>query len=50
MPPTRGYGEVSIHQRGGTVSGNLLIPLLLRRIGPTRFKAVISGLMRSGNA
>lgn len=30
--------------------GNLLIPLLPGRIGPKRFKAVIDGLMRSGNA
>lgn len=41
---------LGIHQRGGTVSGNLLIPLLPNRIGPKRFKAVIDGLMRSGNA
>lgn len=41
---------LGIHQRGGTVSGNLLIPLLPGRIGPKRFKAVIDGLMRSGNA
>lgn len=41
---------LGIHQRGGTVSGNLLIPLLPSRIGPKRFKAVIDGLMRSGNA
>ena len=36
--------------KGGTVSGNLLIPLLPNRIGPKRFKAVIEGLLRSGNA
>ena len=41
---------LGIHERGGTVSGNLLIPLLPNRIGPKRFKAVIDGLMRSGNA
>ena len=41
---------LGIHQRGGTISGNLLIPLLPGRIGPKRFKAVIDGLMRSGNA
>jgi hypothetical protein len=41
---------LGIHQHGGTVSGNLLIPLLPGRIGPKRFKAVIDGLMRSGNA
>ena len=32
------------------MSGNLLIPLLPGRIGHKRFKAVIDGLMRSGNA
>lgn len=41
---------LGIHAEGGTVSGNLLIPLLPTRIGPRRFKAVIDGLMRSGNA
>ena len=41
---------LGLHEQGGTVSGNLLIPLLPGRIGPKRFKAVIDGLMRSGNA
>lgn len=41
---------LGIHTHGGTVSGNLLIPLLPTRIGRKRFKAVIDGLMRSGNA
>lgn len=41
---------LGIHEKGGTVSGNLLIPLLPGRIGPKRFKAVVDGLMRSGNA
>lgn len=41
---------LGIHARGGTISGHLLIPLLPGRIGPKRFKAVIDGLMRSGNA
>lgn len=41
---------LGIHERGGTVRGNLLIPLLPTRIGPKRFKAVVDGLMRSGNA
>ncbi|GAB3191946.1 MULTISPECIES: DUF6441 family protein [Burkholderiales] len=41
---------LDIHAQGGAVSGNLLIPLLPGRIGPKRFKAVIDGLMRSGNA
>jgi len=41
---------LGLHETGGTVAGNLLIPLLPGRIGPKRFKAVIDGLMRSGNA
>ncbi|GHU08300.1 hypothetical protein AGMMS50225_06690 [Betaproteobacteria bacterium] len=41
---------LGLHEQGGTVSGNLLIPLLPNRIGPKRFKAVIEGLLRSGNA
>lgn len=41
---------LGLHEKGGTVSGNLLIPLLPGRIGPKRFKAVVDGLMRSGNA
>ena len=41
---------LGLHEKGGTVSGNLLIPLLPGRIGPKRFKAVIDGLMRTGNA
>lgn len=41
---------LGLHEQGGSVSGNLLIPLLPGRIGPKRFKAVIDGLMRSGNA
>lgn len=41
---------LGLHEHGGTVAGNLLIPLLPGRIGPKRFKAVIDGLMRSGNA
>lgn len=45
---------LGLHEKGGTLSGksggNLLIPLLPGRIGPKRFKAVIDGLMRSGNA
>lgn len=41
---------LGLHQAGGSVSGKLLIPLLPNRIGPKRFKAVIDGLMRSGNA
>ena len=41
---------LGLHEQGGSVSGNLLIPLLPGRIGPKRFKTVIDGLMRSGNA
>lgn len=41
---------LGLHEKGGTVSGNLLIPLPPGRIGPKRFKAVIDGLLRSGNA
>jgi hypothetical protein len=41
---------LGLHEKGGTISGNLLIPLLPGRIGPKRFKAVIDGLLRSGNA
>ena len=41
---------LGLHETGGTVAGNLLIPLLPGRIGPKRFKAVIDGLLRSGNA
>jgi hypothetical protein len=41
---------LGIHTQGGTVAGRMLIPLLPGRIGPKRFKAVIDGLMRSGNA
>jgi len=41
---------LGLHEKGGTVTGNLLIPLLPGRIGPKRFKAVVDGLLRSGNA
>lgn len=41
---------LGIHQSGGTVSGNLLIPMLPGRMGPKRFRQVITALMRSGNA
>lgn len=41
---------LGLHEKGGTVSGNLLISLLPGRIGPKRFKAVVDGLLRSGNA
>jgi hypothetical protein len=41
---------LGIHTQGGTVAGRMLIPLLPTRIGPKRFRQVIDGLMRSGNA
>lgn len=41
---------LGIHTHGGTVAGRMLIPLLPTRIGPKRFRQVIDGLMRSGNA
>jgi len=41
---------LSVHERGGTVTGNLLIPLLPGRIGSKRFRQVVDALMRSGNA
>ena len=41
---------LGVHERGGTVAGNLLIPLLPGRIGPKRFRQVVDALMRSGNA
>jgi len=41
---------LGIHQSGGTVSGNLLIPMLPGRMGPKRFSQIITALLRSGNA
>jgi hypothetical protein len=41
---------LGLHEKGGSVSGNLLIPLLPGRIGPKRFKQIVDSLMRSGNA
>jgi hypothetical protein len=41
---------LGIHEKGGTVTGNLLIPMLPNRIGPKRFRQVVDALMRSGNA
>lgn len=41
---------LGVHGEGGILSGNMLIPLLPNRIGPRRFRAVITALMRSGNA
>lgn len=41
---------LGLHEKGGSVSGNLLIPLLPGRIGPKRFRQIVHSLMRSGNA
>lgn len=43
---------LGIHVRGGTLSGQMLIPLLPehQRIGRKAFRRVIDGLMRTGNA
>jgi hypothetical protein len=40
---------LGIHQSGGTISGKMLIPLY-GRIGGKRFQAMVSELLRSGNA
>jgi len=43
---------LGIHEKGGTIGGRMLIPLLPRhqRIGRKAFRRVIDSLMRSGNA
>ena len=41
---------LGLHEAGGTVSGNMLIPLLPNRMGPKKFAKVVDALMRSGNA
>lgn len=43
---------LGLHERGGTIQGRMLIPLLPqhRRIGRKAFARVIDALMRSGNA
>ncbi len=41
---------LGMHTKGGVINGNMLIPLLPQRIGPKRFQAVITALLRSGNA
>jgi hypothetical protein len=41
---------LGIHTQGGALAGRMLIPLLPGRIGRKRFRQVIDGLMRSGNA
>ncbi len=40
---------VGMHEKGGTISANMLIPLH-GRVGRKRFKAQIAELMRGGNA
>ncbi len=40
---------VGIHERGGTIAGPLLIPLF-GRVGRKRFRAIVTALMRGGNA
>jgi len=41
---------LGLHEAGGTVSGNMLIPLLPNRMGPKQFSKLVDALMRSGNA
>jgi hypothetical protein len=41
---------LGLHETGGTVSGNMLIPLLPNRMGPKQFSKLVDALMRSGNA
>ena len=41
---------LGLHETGGTVSGNMLIPLLPNRMGPKKFAKLVDALMRSGNA
>lgn len=43
---------LGIHERGGTIQGRMLIPLLPahQRMGRKAFRAVVDGLMRAGNA
>jgi hypothetical protein len=41
---------LGLHEAGGTVSGNMLIPLLPNRMGPKQFAKLVDALMRSGNA
>lgn len=41
---------LGIHERGGSIGRNMLIPLLPGRVSRKRFKAIVDALMRSGNA
>jgi hypothetical protein len=41
---------LGLHETGGAVTGNMLIPLLPKRMGPKQFAKVVDALMRSGNA
>lgn len=40
---------LGIHERGGTISGKMLIPFG-NRLGPKKFKTILRALMNSGNA
>ncbi len=44
-----GIPWIAMHERGGTISGKMLIPFGAR-VGRKRFKQIIDALMRSGNA
>ena len=41
---------LGLHEAGGAVTGNMLIPLLPNRMGPKQFAKLVDALMRSGNA
>lgn len=41
---------LDLHEAGGAVTGNMLIPLLPNRMGPKQFAKLVDALMRSGNA
>ncbi|HLA34972.1 MAG TPA: DUF6441 family protein [Rhodocyclaceae bacterium] len=43
---------MGIHTTGGTIKGKMLIPLLpeYQRMGPSAFRRVVNGLLRTGNA
>lgn len=41
---------LGLHEAGGAVTGNMLIPLLPNRMGPKKFAKLVDALMRSGNA
>jgi len=39
---------LGMHQTGGTIRGNMLIPLSSSRIGPKRFRSIVEDLRRGG--